>query len=172
MLTSVYGRNSLLLTDETFFMTLIHFCDVGHPQNVGKFYWNNKTLRREPNPILIIVTTLVIPGVRPYQSWHSQAADSSAIRGVWKKYIGPCPSLCIPLSPNSILFLNDNVNITNALGHLTTQVNDIWKLKIKTFLKWVGFCLDKRTERYRRREGFHRIQIVLVNIKVHQVSDK
>ena len=33
-------------------------------------------------------------------------------------------------------------------------------------------CVDKQREIYRRRKGFHRIQIVLVNIKVHQVSDK
>ena len=56
-------RKKLFATSQRqpFYMTLIHSCDVGYPQNVGIFYGNNKTLPQELNLILIFVTTLVIP---------------------------------------------------------------------------------------------------------------
>ena len=142
-------------------MTLIHPCDVSHPQNVGISYGNNKTLPRELNPILIFVTTLVIPvsarinmGGKPATAQQSEAFGKSTSAHVLH---------CLPLSHNSVLFFNDNVNIKNTKFRASHRPMLI-TFENKTFLKYVGCCLDTEVA-----EGFLRIQIVLA---VHQESDK
>ena len=103
---------------QPFFTTLIHNCDADQPPKVGKFYWNNKTLLCQANPILIIVTTLVScnPRVRLYQYMGALPRTARQSGALSEKYIGPCPSL----SPSIYIVSQWQCKYHNISGYLTT----------------------------------------------------
>ena len=131
---------------QPFFTTLIHNCDADQPPKVGNFYWNNKTLLCQANPILIIVTTLVScnPCVRLYQYMGALPRTARQSGALSEKYIGPCPSL----SPSIYIVSQWQCKYHNIFGISLDDGSGNWN--VQTFLNCVWFCEDKQALGHRR----------------------